>query len=940
MGFTIQRLPDGHAPMRGLAQLVLDGTALVDGIADASDALVLVPASRGKRAFERHALAIAGERGVPLVAPEVVTPGALAARFVVPTARMLGPLAAQLAWRRALEVAPQALRGVLEARGGVGGRAALEALARRIARLHADVVVACHGFADVAAGLRADSPELDLARWDALVELEGSWRALLRDAGAVDAGSEVLEACRSGRVRPGRVRRVLVLLADPEPLQREVLRALAAHGLQVTVCVHEVGDALPAPMDDEGFPRHAEWSRAHIDVPDAAIMLADAPVDQAAAVLEALRAIPAPLRSCDVTVAASDATVAAHAAALLPACGVRVHAAPTRTAAEAPLGMLVAAVAGYLELRDCDALGALVRHPEVERWLVSELAGRGVRRPVAAVASFAASSGADALPPDAADVPCERVSAIVGALDRWLQPVREAADAVAAVSALRRALSAVHVDATPAGHDAARSFRDAADELCGVPAAFLQGLGPAGAARLLHEAMDATTLAGEGDEAGIEIVGWLEAGIDDAPHLVVTCMNEGIVPEGLVVDPWLPDSARARLGMPCARRRQARDAWILHSLLARKRSIRLVTGRTQADGEPLQPSRLLLGLEGAALARRVAWLADPRSRRSSAAAWTVNASEAGSFRIDLVPGVPSRIEAVSVTSFRDWFRCPALFRLKHDPALGLRAAPEGSTGLDAMGFGTLVHEALNRWGRAEAARASNGEGATLDAGAVEADVMAELEAVRRESYPSSVHGAYEVAFGLARERLRAFARVQARWAAQGWRVEHVELGFDAEVGERNRDARRSPRLGQTGIALVGRIDRVDVNEAGERVALDYKTSAEAESPEAHHRTPDGTWQDLQLPLYALLLRSIGIAVRPDRLGYFALPSNPDGTAILLAERWDDAFQADAESEAERIAAEIAAGRFEPNPDWEPRANDDFAPVWGVGMRGLAAGGGA
>lgn len=922
--------------MRGLAQLVHAGTHVAGGIADASDALVLVPASRAKRALERHLLACARDSGQVLIAPDVVTPAGLASRFVVPTARVLSPLVVRLAWRRALETSPEGVRAAFVPRGGELGPAVLDALARRIARLHADVTVACHGFEGVAAALRTALPDLDLSVWDALVSLECEWRAMLRGVGGVDAGTAALEACRSDGIRAGKVRRVLVLLADPEPLQREVLRALGAQGVPITVCVHDVGDALPAPIDVDGFPLHAPWSQARIAVPDDAIMLADAPIDQAAAVLDALQAMPRPVRSCDVTVSAPDPAVAAQAAALLPACGVRVHAAPTRTVAETPLGMLVAAVAAYVDARDAAALGTLVRHPDVERWLVAQ----GVSRPVAAVADFVSSRGIDRLPDDSFGIPCRRVAAVVAAVDGWLGPVRWAKDALHAVAALRAALEGVCGDRSPAGHDAAQAFRAAADDIVDVPIGFLAGMAPGAVARLILDSMESMQLPGEGDEAGVELVGWLEAGIDDAPHLVLTCMNEGQVPEGLVVDPWLPDSARARLGMPCARRRQARDAWILHSLLARKRSVRLVTGRTRADGEPMQPSRLLLGLDGESLARRMAWLADERSARSSVTAWVARTCAAGGFRVDLVPTVPARIRAVGVTSFRDWFKCPALFRLKHDPALRLRAAGEGSTGLDALGFGNLVHEALKRWGRAEASRTAAGQPGSTDAVAIEADVLAELDAVRREWYPPSLHGAYEVAIGLARERLRAFARVQAGWAAQGWRVERVELAFDVERRTDEPEPLPAPMIGSTGIALRGQIDRVDVNAAGERVALDYKTSADVETPEEHHRAVKGAWQDLQLPLYAMLLRSAGMRVRPDRLGYFVLPANPDGTAVLLASRWDQAFQDEAESEAERIAAEIEAGRFDADPDWKPPRDDEFEPVWGVGMRGLAEGGAA
>lgn len=939
--------------MRALAQLLLGATPVRDGIVDVSDALVMVPAARAKRSLEWHLLALAKEDGHALVPPQVVTPAGLASRFVVPAARVVGAIGARLAWRQVIAGADErtwaALAPSLEPVQALEP-AALDALAARIALLHDDAVSACTDFATIAVDLRARAPDLDMARWDAFCVLERAWRTCLDAAGAVDANSATLAACHgnvagcderagdetggAGRLADGLyaggVRRIFVLLADPEPIQRLLLRTLAARGVRVAVAVHATGALLPAPLDDEGFPCHEEWARAAVPVAQEQIMLADTPADQAAAVIDAIAQLPAPRRSADILVAVPDASVAAQAATLLPACGLRVRALPTRTAAQAPLGMLLQAVAAHVHERSCRTLGALVRNPDVEAWLVAQ----GHPRPVATVAHYAATSGADELPAIVRGQGdgVSGTGAIVRALDELLEPLVHASDATGAIDALRALLQLLNRDATQAGHETAEFFHSAADELLAVPAALLRAVDPARVITLVREQMESRVLASEGLDDGIELVGWLDAGISDAPDLVLTGMNDGIVPEGMVVDPWLPDSVRARLGMPCARRRQARDAWILHSLLTRKRSVRLVMGRTRTEGDPLQPSRLLLGLEGAELARRVKWLGDPETPRASAARWRPRHAKEGKFAVSLAPVGPTRIESISVTAFRDYLQDPALFRLKRDPRLRLEEAAGEALELDAMGFGTLVHAALQAWGREEAQRTSAGQPPTVDAAAIEERVHRALDEMLRLDFPESVHGAYRVQFALARERLSAFARVQAEWAAAGWRVLHAELDFAMRPS--HEGARQAPSIGKSGILVTGRIDRVDVHPEGSTVALDYKTSAEAVKPGKAHRSSKGRWLDLQLPLYAVLLRSIGVKVRPAGLGYFALPSNPSGTAVLLADEWGAEFQAEAEREAERIADSVAAGEFPHEVGFAPGADDPFAPLYGVGMRGM------
>lgn len=936
MKFTTTRLPDGPSLMRALAEHVWSSTAARDGIVDLSDALVMVPASRAIRAFERHLITLAAEAGNAFVSPRVVTPAGLASRFVVPSATVLGALGVQLAWRNAIISAEARVITAL-APGGIDAipgeplePASIDALAVRIAALHRDVTSACSDFVSVAAELRATMPELDLGRWEALLALEKVWRNALEREQSIDEASATRAACKAGVLHVGGVGRIYVLLADPERIQRELLGALAACGIAVSVLVHGTESELPAPLDGDGFPEHVAWARAAVVVPQDIIMLADTPADQAAAVLDAIVAMAAPRRSCDIAIAVPDDGVAAQVASLLPACGVAVNALPSRTAADGPLGMLLSAIADHLGMRSCATLGVLARHPEVESWLVRH----GCARPVANVSEFASSSGADTLPEriESGSGANDRVAEVLEHIDTLLSPLRKSKSVLQAIAALRHVLTAVSSDASLAGRESARAFHAAAEELLAVPTRFTDCLDPAQILVLLRQAMSAAILATDGTDDGVELMQWLDAGIDDAPDMVLTGMNDGIVPGGMEIDPWLPDSVRSRLGMPCAMRRQARDAWILHALLSRKRFIRLVTGRTQMAGDPLQPSRLLLGLHGEALARRMAWIGDPKSPRSSAARWATVAATDGQFSVNLVPAGASEIKSISVTAFRDYLKCPALFRLKRDPRLLLDGADEGTVELDALGFGNLVHAALQAWGRDEEQRTIAGEPATLDVTAIEQRVHAALDGIRNRDYPESIRGAYVVQFALARERLSAFARVQAAWAADGWQVVHSELSF--AMRPRDEHGRAAPVIGKSGLYLQGRIDRVDVHPERGYAALDYKTSLKPNDPETEHRKPQGRWVDLQLPLYAVLLRSVGITVPATNLGYFALPSNPADTAVLLASDWNDAFLGEAEAEAERIAAEVAAGQFIRDPDYEPGADDPLAPVYGVGMRGL------
>ncbi|MFM7919781.1 MAG: hypothetical protein ACKPJJ_06110, partial [Planctomycetaceae bacterium] len=108
---------------------------------------------------------------------------------------------------------------------------------------------------------------------------------------------------------------------------------------------------------------------------------------------------------------------------------------------------------------------------------------------------------------------------------------------------------------------------------------------------LLSQVAD-DTLSPVWAEDGIDLPGWLDLAMDDAPFLVVAGFNEGNVPSAKGGDGFLPDSLRASLNLSDSRRRYARDASVVWLLLNSRRRVIFVMGRRDQDGNPLAPSRL------------------------------------------------------------------------------------------------------------------------------------------------------------------------------------------------------------------------------------------------------------------------------------------------------------------------------------------------------------
>jgi len=414
-----------------------------------------------------------------------------------------------------------------------------------------------------------------------------------------------------------------------------------------------------------------------------------------------------------------------------------------------------------------------------------------------------------------------------------------------------------------------------------------------------------------------DVMGWLELLHAPGSHLVVCGMNEGQVPASPGADPWLSDRVRELLGMTGDRRRAARDAHLFEALVSSRRRVDLLLGRTGGDGEALMPSRLLLAAEGEELARRVERLFREVEPAGADEGWHPQWRWTPP-KVDLKP-------RLSVTALGDYLTCPYRFHLRH--GAGLQAREPERVEWNARNFGTVVHLVLERWGGDPTIRDSE---SVAD---LESWLLGELDRVVQEYHGTRPPLALRIQIEGARQRLRWFARHQARIRTEGWRVQAVETKFESDID---------------GVVLVGKVDRIDRHADGRVRVLDYKTYASMKEVEREHRTemrsntvlpahlvgvdevlgqnPRGKqtrWTNLQVPLYAAFIPDVR------ELGYFILGESEGEVGLSL---WEG-FRPDDRDSALRCAKWVVgcvkARRFGPPAD---RVVYDAFEVLGMGRR--------
>ncbi|MEX2467684.1 MAG: PD-(D/E)XK nuclease family protein [Gemmatimonadota bacterium] len=907
-------------------------------VADLRRATVVLPGGRARRRIIELLLDQAGSRGLTLIPPASTTVGGLPDVLHSAGRPIVNGATSRRAWSRALRsVSQDALRLVFPRLPKKSDLADWDQMAELLAGLHESVAGEGHRFSDVAKICHSGMMFDDGPRWGVMARVQDRYLRILDDAGLADPHEARIAALASGG-SPHEGDIWLVSIVEMPAVTR---RLLEASGAPTYAIVHAPGALAVAPdgepaFDDLGIPSTEYWQTARVPVRDEVLRVVERPVDQANAVVDALRELGG-------RYAAEDVVVTVHAdSGVVPFLEQRleVRGIPPRYAAGTPLPRtaplrLLEAVADYVDDRGYLALAALLRHPDAGR-LVEPAADIPTRLEAIEVADrffndhlphrlqghlpAGMREGARFLPVVRALERSGPLGRLEGQkrLSEWMPLVRDV---------LLIAYGDQELDRSTAAHrhllDTLAKVRAAATALATLPEGLDETCSASAAIRSLLLELRDEALAPDARRDALELLDWLEVPLDDAPVVVLTGFNEGLLPESVNGHAFLPDALRGRLGLMDNRRRVARDAYRLTTVLHSKTSVRLIAGRRSSQGDPLRPSRLMFRIAEDEMAGRV--LEFFRSAADGQGAAPAQPSLAS---LGLTPGAHSRFTVppepvlelslpevptgLAVTAFKAILADPYRFVL--ESIYGLDAVHDEAREMDPMVFGILAHEVLQRFGLMAIESPPTVD--RTDADAVRAALLRLLDEGVSERFGSTALPAVALQIEQLKARLAAFAEKQAGWAAEGWHIVAVEQQPEGEGVPFEVDGES--------VLLRGRIDRIDHNPStGEWAVLDYKTSNVADPPEKTHRKGRGdarAWVDLQLPLYRWLLKGIldesgtrivgeaAVAQGRVKLGYVSLPKETRDTRFELAE-WSDEDLADAEEVARDAIALVREAKF-------------------------------
>jgi ATP-dependent helicase/nuclease subunit B len=905
-------------------QGALDATThwlLANRLEDLGSLAIVLPGRRAARALEER---LVRQAPAGALIPALHTLGSLTDAMVQLSLPTATPLVRTLAWTRALQELPAEtllpLSPKLPNKDDLSG---WMSLAQWLKRLHGELGAECQDFQSVLHSGHLPSAE-ETERWKALAACQQAYRQQLEDLRVVDPHDARLDAVQKGQVS-FEAPVLLVGVAEINGLQKEILRGANA---SCTALVFSPENQAHR-FDEWGCLDISAWTsaEARISFQSSQWFIADKPVHQADATMTAMAKWKGEYSPEEITVGVLDEDVTPYLQRRLLNHGISSHAAQGLLAGRTQPFRLLEALAQWTDGYRFRDLAALLRHPDLVKFLKAEDAPEKLD-----------VFHSEHLP-DRADGALPGKDSEREAIQKWVHSIAEIFATGARgkrrpaqkwVSPLLAGLTKIYSGRewnphVPRDHQLIESFkllRRGLQTLEELPTSLADTLPLtfAQAIRLLLKEVASEAIPELAKERAIEFVGWLELRFDPAKAMVITGFNEGKVPESIHADPFLPDGLRKNLGLPDNQSRLARDSFTLAALLEEKEKVILISGRRSADNDPLLPSRLLFLDEPAVGAERMRHFLNHQVNFSLKDPASFSAKQALPERADWE--LPKTIR---VTDFARFLYSPYAFYLER--VLGLKTMEDTDQEMGALLFGSLTHNVLEVFGESDLKDST-------DAKKIFYFLKKELRRRMDFRFGESPLPAVYLQETQLLHRLQRFADLQAEHRESGWEIHAVE--WKPEGGS------LAVTFEDQTFRLSGRIDRVDKRVAADGTVqyllLDFKSGDAAKLPKKVFGSRSKKWSDLQLPLYRLMGKKCGFG--DAKLGYWNLPKNPDDAGLAWADQaWEDTWQTEdgntenAFSIAEKTAAEIyrsmLAGEFFENGD-VPR-NPILASIAGVGL---------
>lgn len=918
---------------------------------DMRELIIAVPTARAQTRLLQLLIHSAEQHNLLFTPPTITTVGDLPEHLYAVEKMLATDLAQQIAWSKALEATPADEIKCLVGRPEVEDLSDWQPLASVLSQLHSRLANDIWSFGSVAREVKKIKTFIkeEEDRWNVLSEIQKRYYEILGNVDLWDRQAARNWAAYGLLLDKPKIRchaRQKIVLVGTADLNRSLSQMLSQVSQQaqdqVTVLV-AAPDVMADRFDSFGSLITKKWLKVPITLDSSQLLIVDQPADQAFAAAHYITNLDEQFAADEITVGVPDLTIVPQVERSLNAVGLNHRNLSGRALAETGPVRLMIACREYLRFQDYETFAALIRHPDLFRWIADRVKNSswlgkfdkhqnenlpgniGVRdkQPFGDprkihknfVAGDEQSKKRAVRNAETAELLNEIHFHVATLLEPLVGPIAPIADWTRPWSQI---LIDVYGDRLMDKNDPQdRQVIKACDAVYSalgnqrqVPPGFgtvvsaIQALDWA-----IQAAVERRVVPPPMPDA-IELAGWLDLALDDARVMVVTGMNDEHVPESQIGHPFLPNGLCEELGILDNNRRFARDAYALTVISSVRDRLLLIAGRRDDLGEPKKPSRLLFTEDAETSALRAKAFFNYKGKHDARFWLHVpdKLADTQQFHVPVATCV-SPPTSLTVTSFKEYLKCPYRFYLQK--ILKLKPLADDWRELSGGTFGDLIHDVLEAFGKSDV-KDETRAAFILDF------LDAALDKSVQKRFAGSRLPAVRIQVEQLRYRLHQFSELQADRRATGWQIVSTE-----ELLEHEWTVDGEP------FTIRGKIDRVDRHDGNGRIAVwDYKSSDSGELPGPAHLTRN-VWKDLQLPLYRHLVKEVAVVKGADFsniiMGYVLLPKNLKDTGFNSAD-WSTRELNDADNAAIDVIRKIRSGIFWPPNPRPPLYSEDFAAI--------------
>lgn len=902
---------------------------------DLSDSIVILPGARAGRRLLELLTSACQEASIRFSPPRFLTPNNFLdwlASEALPAGLNSLPedhpqsLASDtdilVAWYRVLSELSPEVRSLIIAKELEGSL--LWSDAAVFANLQRELAGGGYSFQDVAARLSdSQSPSVG-QQWSLLADLEQLVEGQLASLNLITQ-LEILKKLRSNVQIPITRRCIVAAVVDAQPIFFSILSRISPS--PEIYCFASSQDA--ELFDTLGALKIDAWAKASLPILDSQISSLATPRLEAQSV--ALKLHAQYLKITDTKSdeplgnLASAYTICAADQGFMPILGaelqrwrISAHFNPGWSLADSPPLQLISTIAEYLSGRTFVSFSQLIRHSEFVRYLsnIQPYHGFNYERFLLSLDTYISETIPLTTNRHITNLQIESVIATINNLLDEISSVinHTVSEWCVKIELIIKELfkqSDIQIKIPSQRHVAETyiSFFELLRALYNSQSATNHKINFSEFSALLHYAAKSISFTPyHNEQDSIEIVGWLDILLDDAPNAIVTALHEGAIPEMMTSNELLPNSIKYQLGLPSNESRLARDVYIALASLKSKTSLNFSFHRQSLDHAPLQPSTLLLRPDGSSpkapsnegitdnsvnypLWARVRKLLDLPSLRSNALSnssfSTLPAEDMQievvhslladkQFTSDSAPAfirpvaIPTPIkdapEKLSPSAITAYLQCPYRFYLAY--VLNLKEESDSNNEIPSHIVGTIIHKVL--------------EG-------LPSENIFDLESVKKKIL-ISWYDAIDQHFGEATRNIIELLKAEGAKRLErviSWLHQQREDGWIRHGAEHKLSL--GPSTETHGFIINGRVDAIEYNPTAQKaLIIDYKLRERSENPTSALKQ-DGRWHSLTLPIYYhLALKSLSEAF-PDltSLEVAYLNLGPEQAYELKFAKWSE-----------------------------------------------------